>query len=100
MTGQVEVVVVEVVGMADQVVVLVEDVAVLDLVEMVVEVGVVMQHEKKMIPNHLLKILMKADFPCADLPCAVFSAVLTVVHAGAFFWSVLAVGHLHNHRTL
>ena len=80
-----------------------EDVAVLDLVEMVVEVGVVMQHEKKMIPNYLPKIqtiLMIAGLPCADLLCAAFSAVLTVVHAGAFFWSVLAVGHLHNHRTL
>ena len=81
-------------------VVLVDQVEVLeDLVEVSVVVGVVMQHEKKMILNQTLKILMIADFPCADFPCAAFSAALIVDLAGAFSWSVLASDLLlQNHR--
>ena len=79
---QQQVVVVElevVLDLVEMVVEVVDQVEVLvDLVEVSVVVGVVMQHEKKMILNQFLKILMIADFPCADFPCAAFSAALLV----------------------
>ena len=95
MTGQVEVVVVVVVGIADQVVVLVEDVAVVDPVGQVVG-RVVVKHRKKMMnycPQKSLKTSQGLFFA--------FSLLLLVFLGVAISDSFLAeCHHLENHCRL
>ena len=91
LTGQVEVVAVEVEVLLDLVEVVVVVGAGMAVQVVVVGLVVVWRHGKK-----ILMILMIADFPCAA-----FSAALIVFLAGAFSWSVLAVcHHLENHCRL